>query len=284
VHLLDALLRRTKAIVYCLVRTKATAQSSTDEPLSAAAARLWTVFTDTYQLQCVASVWNERVVLLTGSLGARVGVGVCWCVCALMCIAILLHKFCSFSLFFSLSLFSSLCFCVGCSQDQLHCLVVFVALQNVACSPLLLWSVYPFCAPLGEQRFGLTQSIWDQLVRTVDTIYHCGAHVQTLWNYERLRAANVTGTLTVLELATCSRVKLVHFISTTSVVLPCQGVQGMWLHRCTSTQHNTHTCVHQLLHLAHCFSGCSVLIMCRASWIPCPPPPPGRHGCRVHGR
>jgi Male sterility protein len=110
VHLLDALLRRTKAIVYCLVRTKATAQSSTDEPLSAAAARLWTVFTDTYQLQCVASVWNERVVLLTGSLGARVGVGVCWCVCALMCIAILLHKFCSFSLFLSLSLSFSLLF------------------------------------------------------------------------------------------------------------------------------------------------------------------------------
>jgi len=142
VHLLESLLRRTSAVIHCLVRLPLTKHTSaTPANLTfAASERLRNVFSKSYSLQCDLEVWRNRVMVHVGSLAS--------------------------------------------------------------------------------EHFGLSESDWQQLAKSVDTIYHCGAHVQTLWNYDRLRAANVVGTLNVLALATSISVKAVHFISTMSVVLP----------------------------------------------------------------
>jgi amino acid adenylation domain-containing protein/thioester reductase-like protein len=78
--------------------------------------------------------------------------------------------------------------------------------------------IVPLAGDLSRPRFGLGDARFAQLAATVDAIYHNGAHVNFLHPYENLKAANVLGTQEVLRLATTSRLKPVHFISTLSVL------------------------------------------------------------------
>ncbi|WP_373862820.1 non-ribosomal peptide synthetase [Nocardia amamiensis] len=73
---------------------------------------------------------------------------------------------------------------------------------------------------LAAPRFGLDESGYDRLVERIDVIYHNGARVNHIEPYPRLRAANVAGTREVLRLATTSRIKPVHFVSTVNAVIP----------------------------------------------------------------
>ncbi|MEV0764442.1 amino acid adenylation domain-containing protein [Nocardia sp. NPDC050435] len=69
---------------------------------------------------------------------------------------------------------------------------------------------------LAQPRLGLTARRFQELAGQLDAIYHNGALVNHLEPYERMRAANVSGTSEVLRLATTSRVTPVHFVSTSS--------------------------------------------------------------------
>ncbi len=80
-----------------------------------------------------------------------------------------------------------------------------------------LHRVVPVCGDLSATRFGLSVEQFDQLAREVDWIYHNGALVSFLQPYSVLKAANVTGTETVLRLACQYKTKPVHYISTLSV-------------------------------------------------------------------
>jgi thioester reductase-like protein len=77
--------------------------------------------------------------------------------------------------------------------------------------------VVPVCGDLGQPRLGLTQKVWDFLANEIDSVFHNGATVNYLFNYDRMRDANVLGTNEVLRLAFEGRPKSFDYISTTFV-------------------------------------------------------------------
>jgi thioester reductase-like protein len=77
--------------------------------------------------------------------------------------------------------------------------------------------VIPICGDLGQLNLGLTQNVWDFLANEMDAVFHNGATVNYLFNYDRMRDANVMGTNEVLRLAFEGRPKGLNYISTTFV-------------------------------------------------------------------
>ncbi|WP_229739467.1 amino acid adenylation domain-containing protein [Nocardia rhizosphaerihabitans] len=74
-----------------------------------------------------------------------------------------------------------------------------------------------FPGELTEPRLGLSQAHADELAGALDLVVHNGAHVNFLYPYEHLRAANVGGTREIVRIAAPRRVP-VHFLSTVAVV------------------------------------------------------------------
>ncbi|MGC0317932.1 amino acid adenylation domain-containing protein [Kitasatospora acidiphila] len=83
--------------------------------------------------------------------------------------------------------------------------------------PLPADRVRPVLGDLAHPRLGLSDSDWAELAATTDVIHHCGAEVNFLYPYEKLRSANVYGTQEVLRLA-AGRAVPVHHVSTLAVV------------------------------------------------------------------
>ena len=77
--------------------------------------------------------------------------------------------------------------------------------------------VYPVCGDLGQKGLALTRESWDHLAHEIDTIFHNGATVNYLLNYDRMRDANVLGTNEVLRLAFEGRAKTFNYVSTTFI-------------------------------------------------------------------
>jgi thioester reductase-like protein len=77
--------------------------------------------------------------------------------------------------------------------------------------------VVPVCGDLGHQDLGLTREVWDTLANEIDTVFHNGATVNYLLNYDRMRDANVLGTNEVLRLAFEGRRKPLNYVSTTFI-------------------------------------------------------------------
>ena len=77
--------------------------------------------------------------------------------------------------------------------------------------------VTPVCGDLGQESLGLTPDMWDFLAREVDTVFHNGATVNYLFNYDRMRDANVLGTNEVLRLSFEGRPKEFNYVSTTFI-------------------------------------------------------------------
>jgi thioester reductase-like protein len=74
-------------------------------------------------------------------------------------------------------------------------------------------------ADLEKPLCGLSESMFDWLAEEIDLLLHNGARVNLVDAYDRLRAANVGGTRELLRLAVSRRVKPMHFVSTTTVVI-----------------------------------------------------------------
>jgi thioester reductase-like protein len=77
--------------------------------------------------------------------------------------------------------------------------------------------VIPVCGDLGQPMLGLMQETWDFLAREIDTVFHNGATVNYLFNYDLMRDANVLGTNEVVRLAFEGRPKEFNYVSTTFV-------------------------------------------------------------------
>jgi thioester reductase-like protein len=77
--------------------------------------------------------------------------------------------------------------------------------------------VMPVCGDLGQPKLGLMQEVWDFLASEIDTVFHNGATVNYLFNYDLMRNANVLGTNEVLRLAFEGRPKEFNYVSTTFV-------------------------------------------------------------------
>jgi thioester reductase-like protein len=77
--------------------------------------------------------------------------------------------------------------------------------------------VRPICGDLSAANLGLDDAAWRSLAENVDTIYHNGATVNYLLDYQAMRDANVGGTNEVIRLAMSHRAKILNHISTTFV-------------------------------------------------------------------
>jgi len=77
--------------------------------------------------------------------------------------------------------------------------------------------VVPVCGDLGQPSLGLMQDTWDFLASEIDTVFHNGATVNYLLNYDLMRDANVMGTNEALRLAFEGRPKEFNYVSTTFV-------------------------------------------------------------------
>ena len=77
--------------------------------------------------------------------------------------------------------------------------------------------VVPVCGDLGQPQLGVTDDVWDRLAAEIDTVFHNGATVNYLFNYDRMRDANVLGTNEILRLAFEGRPKSFNYVSTTFV-------------------------------------------------------------------
>jgi thioester reductase-like protein len=77
--------------------------------------------------------------------------------------------------------------------------------------------VIPVPGDLGQPKLGLMQDAWDFLAGEIDTVFHNGATVNYLFNYDLMRDANVLGTNEVLRLAFEGRPKEFNYVSTTFV-------------------------------------------------------------------
>jgi len=79
--------------------------------------------------------------------------------------------------------------------------------------------IIPVVGDLSEPQLGLADEDYNHLASRVDVIYHSGSLVNFIYPYQLLKAANVLGTQEVLRLASETRRKLVHFVSTLAVFL-----------------------------------------------------------------
>lgn len=70
---------------------------------------------------------------------------------------------------------------------------------------------------LDRFRLGLSDGDWKFLEKEIHTIYHNGALVNYVLDYESMRSANVDGTIEILRLARSVRLKVVNYISTTFI-------------------------------------------------------------------
>ncbi|TBR56878.1 hypothetical protein B4U84_25835 [Westiellopsis prolifica IICB1] len=77
--------------------------------------------------------------------------------------------------------------------------------------------IIPVLGDLAKPLFGLTKQKFEELAKHIDVIYHNGAWVNFVYPYSTLKAANVLGTQEILRLASFTKIKPVHFISTLSV-------------------------------------------------------------------
>jgi aryl carrier-like protein len=72
------------------------------------------------------------------------------------------------------------------------------AMESMGPSPAGLMQMFesrviPICGDLGQPMLGVAQDVWDFLASEMDTVFHNGATVNYLFNYDRMRDANVTG-------------------------------------------------------------------------------------------
>ncbi|MEU0661115.1 amino acid adenylation domain-containing protein [Streptomyces lavendulocolor] len=77
--------------------------------------------------------------------------------------------------------------------------------------------VQPVVGDLGKPWLGLSPSRFEELGSTIDAVYHFGGHVNFIYPYHELRAANVDGTFEIIRLA-AGRAVPVHFTSSMAVL------------------------------------------------------------------
>ena len=85
--------------------------------------------------------------------------------------------------------------------------------------------IIPVKGDLSQSRLGMRTSLFNRLAAKLDAIYHCGSQVTVLYPYSALEAVNVGGTQEILRLASQSRVKPVHYISTVDVFAAGNSLQ-----------------------------------------------------------
>ena len=111
---------------------------------------------------------------------------------------------------------------VRASDDEQGRQRLRAAMDSMGTCPASLMAMFearviPICGDLGQANLGLSEDVWAFLANEMDTVFHNGATVNYLFNYDRMREANVLGTNEVLRLAFEGRPKTLNYVSTTFV-------------------------------------------------------------------
>jgi len=77
--------------------------------------------------------------------------------------------------------------------------------------------IIPVVGDLSQPMLGCSQERFSQLAEKLDVIYHSGASVNFFYPYSTLKPTNVKGTEEIIRLASRTKTKAVHFISTVAV-------------------------------------------------------------------
>ncbi|NEO85010.1 MAG: amino acid adenylation domain-containing protein [Spirulina sp. SIO3F2] len=77
--------------------------------------------------------------------------------------------------------------------------------------------IFIILGDLSQPLIGIQPQQFERLSEKIDLIYHCGAWVNFIYPYSRLEAINVKGTQEVIRLASRTKVKPLHFVSTIDV-------------------------------------------------------------------
>jgi len=83
--------------------------------------------------------------------------------------------------------------------------------------------IIPVIGDLNETKLGIDNTVFEALAQRIDAIYHCGAWVNMIYPYSKLKHSNVFATQEILALASKTKVKPVHFISTIDVFSVDEG-------------------------------------------------------------
>lgn len=116
-------------------------------------------------------------------------------------------------------------------------------------------------------RFGLDDGAYDLLCRGVDTIYHCGTHVNHLESYATARAANVDSIGELLKIAVRGIPKPVNYLSTLSVFSSATENRPRVVSEATSIEREKHSRAHG--YVASKWVAESLLMTARDRGIPC---------------
>lgn len=67
---------------------------------------------------------------------------------------------------------------------------------------------------MGKKRLGLEPEIIEKLQNDLDSIYHCGAYVHHMYDYNMLKNININGVIELLNIGRAGKKKTFNFIST----------------------------------------------------------------------
>ncbi|MEG5016677.1 MULTISPECIES: amino acid adenylation domain-containing protein [unclassified Microcoleus] len=124
------------------------------------------------------------------------------------------------------------------TQAEIYCLVRSADAESAkkriqsSLESYLIWDesssdrIIPIAGDLSQPLLGLSEEQFRVLASKIDVIYHNGAFVKFTYPYSVLKPANVLGTHEVLRLASQSKLKPVHLISTISV-FSARGESGI---------------------------------------------------------
>jgi amino acid adenylation domain-containing protein/thioester reductase-like protein len=115
------------------------------------------------------------------------------------------------------------------TQANIYCLVRAVSFEEGKQKIQENWQKYliendgfkerviPVLGDLSQPLLGLAEAEFDKLSTVIDVIYHNGALVNLFYPYSALKSANVLGTQEILRLASQTKLKFVHYISTLAI-------------------------------------------------------------------
>ncbi|PJD91415.1 MAG: hypothetical protein CK424_07280 [Legionella sp.] len=76
--------------------------------------------------------------------------------------------------------------------------------------------IIPIAGDLSKENLGISDDEFIKIAQTIDLIFHNGAQVNHILNYDMLRATNVLATKEIIKLASIFKIKPIYFISTLS--------------------------------------------------------------------
>ncbi|MCC6616255.1 MAG: thioester reductase domain-containing protein [Anaerolineae bacterium] len=93
-------------------------------------------------------------------------------------------------------------------------------------TPELAARIIPVPGDLKLPLLGLTQMEFDRMAAEIDVVFHVGSKLSYVAPYHFLKDANVGGTQETLRLATTTRPKPYHFVSSLGILLDYKKLEG----------------------------------------------------------